>query len=139
MQTIVRIIISSLSIFFAAWLLPGVEITNFPTAILVAIVIALLNVFFKPIFIILTIPITIFTFGIFLLFINAILFIIASYFLSGFDINGIFTAFIFSILVSVFNFMLGMPRKTQIHHNKYYKRNDYNDEDDEDKNNYIQI
>lgn len=139
MYTLIRIIISSISIFLAAWLLPGVEVTSYPTAILVAVVVSLLNVFFKPILIVLTIPITIFTFGIFLLFINAIIFIVAAYFLPGFTIDGIFIAFILSILVSFFNFIFGMPKKTQTHQTTYTRYKNYEEDDDDDKNDYIQI
>ena len=65
MKTIVKILISGIAVMLTAYLLPGVMVESFTSAIIVAVVITLFNVLFKPLLIILTIPITIFTFGFF--------------------------------------------------------------------------
>ncbi len=109
MPFIIKLIVNSLSIFFASYLLPGVHLSSYPKAIWVAIIISLLNVFFKPFLIILTIPITIFTFGIFLFFINAIIFSLAAYLIHGFAIDSFFTAIILSLIVSVLNYLMELP------------------------------
>jgi putative membrane protein len=66
MNIFLKVIISSLAVFLAAYLLPGIDVDNYLTAVLVAIVLALLNGFLKPVLIILTIPFTVFTLGLFL-------------------------------------------------------------------------
>jgi putative membrane protein len=114
MPFIVKLVINSISIFLASALLPGVFLKSYPTAIWVALVISLLNAFIKPLLIILTIPITIFTFGIFLFLINAIIFSMAAYLINGFAIEGFFTAVILSLIVSILNYLMespGMKRK----------------------------
>ncbi len=67
MGFIIKILITAVAAYAAAWLLPGVEITDAKTTIIVALMLALLNTFIKPILIILTIPVTILTLGLFLL------------------------------------------------------------------------
>jgi putative membrane protein len=113
MQFIIKILVSSLALFLAAYLIPGVSISDYPTAILVALVISLLNIFLKPILILFTIPITIFTFGVFLFFINAIIIYIASSFINGFTVQSFWDAFIFSLLLSIIQFLFGLPDSIQ--------------------------
>ena len=106
MRFILKLLVSSLAVFFAAKLIPGVTLEGFPTAILVALLIGFLNAFLKPILIILTIPITLLTFGIFLLVINAVIIILADYALDGFAVDSFITAVLFSIIVSVITWLL---------------------------------
>jgi putative membrane protein len=79
----------------------GVEVDNFATSILVAIVLGLLNIFVKPILILFTLPVTVYTLGLFLLVINAILILLCSEIVGGFSVNSFFTAFLFSIVLSL--------------------------------------
>ncbi len=106
MSFILKILVSSLAVFFGAYILDGVYLDGFPTAILVALVMGFLNAFLKPILVVLTIPITFFTFGLFLLVINAVIILLADSALSGFAVNSFFTAVLFSILVSVITWIL---------------------------------
>lgn len=106
MKFIIKILVSSLAVFFGAYMLHGVYLDGFPTAILVALVMGFLNAFLKPILVILTIPITLITFGLFLLVINAAIFLLADYALSGFAIDSFFTAIIYSIIVSLITWIL---------------------------------
>ncbi|MBS1589206.1 MAG: phage holin family protein [Bacteroidetes bacterium] len=101
MNILLRLMINSLAVFAASYLLPGVHIRNFTTAIWVAVVLAVLNLFIKPIFILLTIPITIVTFGLFLLVINALMVLLCSKLVDGFSVDGIIYAVLFSLIVSV--------------------------------------
>lgn len=105
---ITRIIISTISIMIVGYLLPGVEIASPYAAFIVAVVLALLNTIVKPVLIILTLPVTIVTLGLFLLVINGIIVLIANHFINGFSVSGLFTAIIFSILVSLINGLLGI-------------------------------
>jgi putative membrane protein len=84
----------------SAWLLPGVYVDDYFTAITVAIVLGLLNVFLKPLLVLLTIPITIVTFGLFLLVINALIILMVDDFVGGFTVNGFWWALLFSLVLS---------------------------------------
>ena len=97
-----RLIVSSIAVFVAAWLLPGVELRDFTTAIGLAIILGVLNSTLKPLLIIITIPITVMTLGLFLLFINAIIIGIADAWLDGLYVRSTWTAIIFSFLISIF-------------------------------------
>jgi len=105
-----RIIISTLSILLVSWLLPGVFISSIFTALLVAVLLSLLNMVVRPILVILTLPITFLTLGLFLLVINGAIVLLVSHFVHGFVIPNFFTAIIFSLLVSIVNGLLGINR-----------------------------
>ena len=106
MSFILKLLVSSLAVFFSAYILDDVYLDGFPTAILVALLMGFLNAFLRPILIILTIPITLFTFGLFLLVINAVIIKLADYALDGFNVESFFTALLFSIIVSVVTWLL---------------------------------
>lgn len=101
MNLLFKIIISSLAVFLTAYILPGVQIDDYFTAVSVAIVLALLNGFLKPLLVLLTIPVTLFTLGFFLLVINAAIILLADYFVDGFDVQGFWWALLFSLVLSV--------------------------------------
>jgi len=101
MNLLVKLLISTIIVFALSYFLPGVYVSSLTGALMVAIVLGLLNTFLKPILVLLTIPVTIFTLGLFLLVINAILILICDYFIVEFRVNGFLTALIFSILLSI--------------------------------------
>ena len=84
MNLIMRIIVTSIVAFGLSYLLDGIKFDSFWTAIIVAIVLAVLNAIIKPIFILLTLPITLFTFGLFLFVINALIILLAERLVTGF-------------------------------------------------------
>jgi putative membrane protein len=106
MGLILKLIINALAVFAASYLLPGVHVKNFTTAIIVAIVLGLLNLILKPILVILTIPITILTLGLFLLIINAIIVLVCSSLVPGFKVDGIIYALLFSLVVSLIGYIM---------------------------------
>ena len=91
--------------------LTGVNIDNFWTAIVVAIVLSIFNVVVKPLLIILTLPATILTFGLFLFAINALILLLADYTVDGFEIDGFWWAILLSFLLSVLNSLMGNKDK----------------------------
>jgi len=95
-------IISTLAILVAAYLLPGVTVTLLG-ALILAVVLGIINVFIKPIILILTLPITILTLGLFSLIINALLILLADKIVPDFSVSGFWTALFFSIIVSLVN------------------------------------
>lgn len=103
MSLFIRLLINAAIVYVLAWILPGIEVASFWSAIIVALVLGILNVFLKPLLIILTIPVTIVTMGLFLLVINALIILMADSFIDGFVVNGFWWALLFSILMSVFN------------------------------------
>lgn len=107
MTWIPRLIINAAAVFFAAYLLPGVEVDGYLSAVIVAIILAVLNALIKPLLIIVTIPITIFTFGLFLFAINAIIILFADYLIDGFRVDSFWWALIFSFVMSLLNSLLG--------------------------------
>ena len=103
MEFLGRLIISTLAVLVTSYILPGVQIDGALTALLVAAVLSLLNAIVKPILVILTIPITLVTLGLFLLVINAAMILLASRLVPGFHVDGFWTAFFFSLLLSIVN------------------------------------
>ena len=95
-----KTMVTAVAVLVASYMLSGVSVDSTVTAILVAIVLGLLNAFIKPILIVLTIPITIFTLGLFLLVINILIVKWASDIVPGFKVNGWFWALLFSLIVS---------------------------------------
>jgi len=106
MNLIIKLLLTALAVVVLAKILPGVSVESYGSAIIVAIVIALLRLLVKPILVLLTLPITIVTFGLFLLIINAIIILMADYFVGGFDVVSIWWALLFSLLLSLFQSIL---------------------------------
>jgi putative membrane protein len=113
MNTLIRFLLNGLAVLITAWLLPGVFVTDYWTALIVALVLSIANVIVKPVLIVLTIPITIFTLGLFLLVINAIIILLADYFVDGFHVEGFWYALLFSIILSIFNSMFSDATKKE--------------------------
>ena len=101
-----KILVSSFAVVITQYLLPGVSTDSFLTAVIVAFVLSLLNAFLKPVIVLLTIPVTVFTFGLFLIVINAFMVLIAAHFVDGFHVGGFWDAFFFSIILSLVTFLL---------------------------------
>jgi len=112
MNIVLRILISAIVAFALSYILSGVHIQSFITALMLAVVLGLLNLFVKPILVILTLPITIFTFGLFLFVINALIILLAAKFVNGFRVDGFWWALLFSLLLSILTSFL-YKRSTQ--------------------------
>ena len=106
MKFILRLLLSALAVILLANILPGVEVSAFGSAVLVALVLSLLNLIVKPLLVILTLPVTILTLGLFLLVINAMIILLASSLVSGFSVDGFWQALLFSLLLSVLESVL---------------------------------
>lgn len=106
-----NLLINTVSIFAVSYILTGIEVDSFVTALIVAVVMAVLNVTLKPFLILITIPITIVTFGLFLLVVNVLVLYAAAALIDGFYIAGFWWALAFSFLVSIVNSILFGPDK----------------------------
>jgi putative membrane protein len=103
MNGIVRFLLSGVAVLLTAYLLPGVHVEHYGYALLVAALLSVANVLVKPILVVLTIPITILTLGLFLLVINAVIILLVDYFVPGFNVDGFWWALGFSLILSIFN------------------------------------
>jgi len=101
MKILVRIFITALLVLLIAHFMKGVKVDEFTTAITVAIVLALLNFFVKPVLVLFTLPVTFFTLGLFLLVINAVIILLCDHFVAGFRVDTFWTAMLFSIILSL--------------------------------------
>ncbi|GGG29863.1 phage holin family protein [Pontibacter amylolyticus] len=108
MGIIIKILLTGVAALLAAYLLPGVQIDGFGAALILAVVLALLNAVVRPILVILTIPVTVLTLGLFLLVINALIILLADYLIGGFDVDGFLWALIFSLVLSLIEAVLDM-------------------------------
>ncbi len=106
MKLVVKLLLNAIAVFVIANFLNGVDVDNYVTALIVAVVLSILNLFVKPVLVILTLPITIVTLGLFLLIINALIIVFADKLIDGFSVSSIWTAVVFSILLSVLQSVL---------------------------------
>ncbi|RRO21520.1 phage holin family protein [Flavobacteriaceae bacterium 14752] len=112
LNTLVEILLSAIAVVVLANILPGINVSGFLTAIVVAALLILLNLFVKPILIVFTLPVTIVTFGLFLLVINALIILLCDALVSGFNVSGFWSALLFSILLSIFqSFLFALTKK----------------------------
>lgn len=106
-----QVVVMALATVLAAYLLPGVRVDTLGTAILTAAVIALLNSFIRPILIVLTLPFTIFSMGLFLLIINAFIIMLTAGLVPSFHVGGFWDALLFSLLLTGINYLLELPNR----------------------------
>ncbi|HQU99910.1 MAG: phage holin family protein [Bacteroidia bacterium] len=106
MKLLTQILISTLAIMFTTYLLPHVHVDAPWHAFLVAILLAGLNMLVKPILVVFTLPITIFTLGLFLIIINGIMVMMVDYLMDGFKVDNLLWAIIFSVILTGINTIL---------------------------------
>lgn len=101
MRLILRWLINSAAVFALPFIFTSIQVRNLPVALVAGLVIGLLNALVRPILVLLTLPVTIVTLGLFLLVINALLFWLASYVVDGFAVSGFWAAFWGALVYSV--------------------------------------
>ncbi len=110
-QLVLKWALNSLALFIVMKLIPGIRIDHFQDLLLATLVIGLLNVFLRPIIVLLTLPVTLLTLGLFTLVINGLMFYLAANLVSGFQVTGFGAAFLaallFSLISSVLNMLFG--------------------------------
>lgn len=94
-------ILNAVALLIVAYILPGITVASFGSALIAAIILGLLNMLVKPVLLILTLPLTVLTLGLFLLVINALLFWLAGSILRGFEVSGFWWAFAGAIVYSI--------------------------------------
>lgn len=122
---IVKILISTAAILICSYIFKNVDVENFWVALSAALFIAALNALFLPLLILLTIPITILTFGLFLIVLNAFMIWIAGNVISGFEVNGFWAAIWFSLILSFVTMIL----ESLTGYKKKFERRKFPDQD----------
>lgn len=100
-MVLVNLLINTLAVIISAYILPGVKVDGFATALIVAIVLGAVNMFIKPVLVLLTLPLTILSLGLFTFVINAFLILLVSNLVPGFKVDGFLAAFLFSLVLSI--------------------------------------
>lgn len=103
-------LLSALALMLVAYMLPGVQITNFKNALLAAVILGLINSLLRPVLLVLTFPITVLTLGLFVLVLNGLMFWLASSFMRGFQVSGFWSGTFGALLYSLINWALNSWR-----------------------------
>ncbi len=108
MNIIIQLFLSTIAVFVAGYVIPGVRVSGWTSALVVAIVLGLLNTFLRPILLLLTFPVTVVTLGLFGLVVNTLIILLASYIVPGFFISSFWSAFLFGILLFFINLFFSL-------------------------------
>jgi putative membrane protein len=108
MKLLLKLVLNSLALFLVMKLVPGIHIDHLRDLLLATLVIGLLNTFLRPIIVLLTLPVTLITLGLFTLVINGLIFFLAAQMLDGFRVAGFGTAFVAALLFSIFSCTLNL-------------------------------
>ena len=120
MRILLQLTVTAIFVVMLSNILPGVAVDGFLTSLVVAALLALLNIFVRPLLIILTLPITILTFGLFLLAVNALIILICDSLIDGFEVDGFWYALLFSFLLSIIQSLVrGLSMKVDEPNNRY--------------------
>jgi len=111
MNILLNWLVTTVAVIAAAYLLPGVTISGFWAALIVALVLGILNVFVKPVLLLLTLPINILTLGLFTLVINALIILMASALVPGFKVAGFWNAMLFGIVLAIITYLIHRASK----------------------------
>ncbi|MBL0226218.1 MAG: phage holin family protein [Geobacteraceae bacterium] len=106
-------VLNAFALFFVMKLVPGIQIDRFGNLLIATLVLGLLNAFLRPLVILLTLPVTIMTLGLFTLVVNGVMFYLAAHLVNGFHVAGFGAAFLAALLFSLFSFILNMLFQTK--------------------------
>jgi putative membrane protein len=106
MSLLLTWLVNALALLIITYLVPSIHIRSFGTALIIALVLGLINTFIRPVLVLLTLPVTIVTLGLFILVVNALCFWLGASLLKGFEVSGFWAAFIGSILYSIVSWLL---------------------------------
>lgn len=106
MILLLKWILYALAITFVGWLVPGIEIGSIQSALIICVIIALINIFIRPLVTFITLPINLLTLGLFGLVVNALLFLLAGYFAPGVSIDSFWSALLGSVIFSLLGLVI---------------------------------
>jgi putative membrane protein len=105
-KNIIKFLVNGFVVYATAYLLSGVTVTSFKVALIVALVLAGLNILIKPILLFLSLPVTILTLGLFTFVIDALMVILATKIVPGFSVDSFLTALVFSVVMTILSYVL---------------------------------
>ncbi len=108
MRWLLQLFLHGLALLLVDALLEGIHLHGFGTALLAAVILGVINTFIRPFLVLLTLPLTVLTFGLFILVINAITFSLTAWILPGFTVTGPLAAFWGALLLSLFSWVLNL-------------------------------
>ena len=106
MKILINLVLSAVAVFIASYILPGVHVASFTSALIAAVVLGVINAVIKPILLILTLPINILTLGLFTFVLNAVLIMVTAAIVPGFSVDGFIWALILSVVLTIINSVL---------------------------------
>ena len=106
MRIIIHWLVAAVAILITAYILPGVNIDGFVAALILAVVLGAINAFIRPLLVLLTLPISVLTLGLFVLVINGLLVMLAAFVVPGFAVTGFWSAFFFAIILAIISSVL---------------------------------
>ena len=106
MRFLLRLLLNGVAVFLAAYLIPGLKVADASTAVVAGIVLGLINAILRPLLILLTLPVTLLTLGLFIFVVNAICLALVAWFVPGFTLSGFGAAFIGAIVISLVSWLL---------------------------------
>ena len=105
---VVRWIVSAVALYLTSSIVRGIEVRGIPSLLLAAAMIGIINAFVRPVVLVLTLPLSVVTFGLFVLVVNAAMLALASAFVPGFEVHGFWAALWGWLLLSFFTFMINL-------------------------------
>jgi putative membrane protein len=119
MRFLVHWLTTTLALAVAVWILPGLRVSDWWVLFIAALVLGLVNAIVRPILVILTLPITILTLGLFYLLVNGVAFALAAWVVPGFDVGGFWWAVLGALVVGLISWFIGMftrePAREPVH------------------------
>lgn len=101
MNIILKLVLNTVAVLVAAYLVPGIVVADIYTAVIVAVVLGIANMFIKPVLHLISLPLTILTLGLFALVINGLVVLLVAMFVPDFEVGGLFSAILFSLVISL--------------------------------------
>lgn len=101
MKTIIKLVLMGIAVMISAYIIPGVSVADFFTAVVVAVILSIVNIIIRPIISLLTLPINVLTLGLFTFVINALMVLFVASLVPGFVVSGLWTAVLFGIVLSL--------------------------------------
>lgn len=111
MQILLKILLNGMAVFIAAYVLPGVAVDTFLTALIVGIVLGVINAFLRPLLFLLTLPINVLTLGLFTFVINGFLVLLTAALVAGFSVENFLWAIAFSLVITLVSWFLSSLKK----------------------------
>jgi putative membrane protein len=129
-NNLIKLVINIISFMLVVYFMPGIQVDSWRTATISAVILTLVNIFFKPIILIFTLPFNLVSLGLFTLIINGFLFYLVSKVVQGFYVAGFWCAFwgalIFSIISIILNMFFNIQMSFKFYNNRSFSKKKYN-------------